>query len=136
MIGNMVGQVTEDATLQIIPQAKAKPVRPSLTPLNGAVITNFQPNASGNGYILSYTKDGQTFKVDYSWTPTGVYTYHFISPTGTVTETVATGTVTAATVTAPAITAAVVAAEGPSTGWIASSAAAAAWASLTANSDN
>ncbi len=87
MIGNMVGQVTEDATLQIVPQPKAKPVRPSLTPLNGAVITGFQPNGSGNGYILTYTRNGETFQVDYSWTPTGVYTYNFISPTGTTTET-------------------------------------------------
>ena len=87
MIGNMVGQVTEDSTLQIVPQARAKPVRPSLTPLNGATITDFQPNGNGNGYILTYTRNGQTFQVDYSWTPTGVYTYKFISPTGTTTET-------------------------------------------------
>ena len=87
MIGNMVGQVTEDATLQIIPQAKATPVRPSLTPLNGATITDFQPNSTGNGYILTYTKGGQTFSVDYSWTANGIYTFHFISTTGTTTET-------------------------------------------------
>lgn len=31
MIGNMVGTVTEDATMQIIPQAAAKGVRPALT---------------------------------------------------------------------------------------------------------
>jgi hypothetical protein len=30
MIGSMVGKVTEDATMQIIPQATATPVRPSL----------------------------------------------------------------------------------------------------------
>lgn len=87
MIGNMVGQVTEDATMQIIPQAKAMPVRPWLTPLSGATITGFQPNSTGNGYILTYTRNGQTFKVDYSWTPGGVYTYNFISPSGTTTET-------------------------------------------------
>ncbi len=87
MIGRMVGQVTEDATLQIIPQPKATPVRPSLTPLSGAVITNFQPNAGGNGYILTYTRNGQTYQVDYSWTNAGVYTYRFISPAGTTTET-------------------------------------------------
>lgn len=87
MIGNMVGQVTEDATMQIIPQAKATPVRPSLTPLNGATITGCVPNGNNNGYILSYTKDGQNYSVDYSWTPGGVYTYHFIAPTGTTTQT-------------------------------------------------
>lgn len=87
MIGNMVGKVTEDATLQIIPQAKAKPVRPSLTPLNGATITDFQPNGTGTGYTLTYNRNGETFQMDYSWTSTGVYTYNFISPTGTTTET-------------------------------------------------
>jgi hypothetical protein len=86
MIGNMVGEVTEDNTLQIIPQAKATPVRPSLTPLNGAVITNCEPNGSDNGYILTYTRGGNTFMVDYSWTPNGHYTYRFISPTDTITE--------------------------------------------------
>lgn len=87
MIGRMVGQVTEDATLQIVPQPGAQPVRPSLTPLNGATITGFQPNGSGNGYILNYTRNGQTYQVDYSWTPAGVYTYRFISPNGTTMET-------------------------------------------------
>jgi hypothetical protein len=87
MIGNMVGQVTEDATTQIIPQAKATPVRPSLTPLTGATITDCTPNAAGNGYTLTYTRNGQTYKVEYSWTIHGVYTYNFISPTGTITET-------------------------------------------------
>jgi hypothetical protein len=85
MIGNMVGQVTEDTTMQIIPQAAAHPVRPSLTPLTGAVITDCQPNGP-NGYILTYTKDGQTYKVDYNWTANGKYTFNFISPTGTTTE--------------------------------------------------
>lgn len=87
MIGAMVGQVTEDSMQQIIPQAKATPVRPSLTPLSGATITNCIPNTTGNGYILTYTRNGQTYQVDYSWTPTGIYTYNFISPTGTTTET-------------------------------------------------
>lgn len=87
MIGNMVGQVTEDATLQIIPQSKATPIRPSLTPLNGAVITDLHPNGGNNGYVLTYTRNGQTYQVDYNWTNSGVYTYNFISPTGTTTET-------------------------------------------------
>ena len=87
MIGNMVGQVTEDATLQIVPQSKATPVRPSLTPLSGATITGFQSNGGGNGYKLTYTRNGQEYQVDYNWTNNGVYTYQFIAPTGTVTET-------------------------------------------------
>lgn len=87
MIGNMVGKVTEDATLQIVPQPRANPVRPSLTPLTGATITDCTPKAANNGYVLTYTRNGQTYKVDYDWTNSGGYTYRFISPTGTTTET-------------------------------------------------
>ena len=86
MIGKMVGQITEDNTMQIIPQAAAHPVRPSLTPLNGATITGCVPNATNNGYTLSYTRSGITYYVDFSWTPNGHYTYNFISPTDTVVE--------------------------------------------------
>lgn len=86
MIGNMVGQVTEDTTKQIIPQPHANPMRPALTPLQGAVITHCVPNGTNNGYILTYTRNGQTYYVDYSWTPNGQYTFNFISPTDTVTE--------------------------------------------------
>lgn len=77
MIANMVGQVTEDATHQIIPQPHAQPVRPSLTPLNGAVITNCIPNTSNNGYTLIYTVGANTDSVVYSWTSGGVYTFKF-----------------------------------------------------------
>ena len=77
MIGNMVGKVTEDSTLQIIPQASAKPVRPSGTPLKGAVITSCKPNKSGNGYTLIYTLAGATDSVEYSWNTNGVYTFNY-----------------------------------------------------------
>lgn len=86
MIGNMVGKVTEDSTLQIIPQARAFPVRPSLTPLSGATITGCIPNGTNNGYSLTYTRAGQNYSVDYSWTNTGSFTYNFVSPTGTTTS--------------------------------------------------
>ena len=96
MVGNMVGLVTEDATNQIIPQAQANPVRPGTNPLNGAVITSCVPNGTGNGYILSYTLSGQNYSVDYSWIAGGnpgpyTYTYNFISPSGTTTETYTNG---------------------------------------------
>lgn len=87
MIGNMVGKVTEDATLQIVPQSRANPVRPSLTPLTGAAITDCTPKTANNGYVLTYTRNGQTYQVDYEWTNGGVYTYRFVAPTGTTTET-------------------------------------------------
>ncbi len=86
MIGKMVGKVTEDNTLQIVPQASAKPVRPSLTPLNGATITDCTPNSTGNGYDLTYTRNGQTYMVNYFWTNNGKYTYNFIGPNGTTTS--------------------------------------------------
>jgi hypothetical protein len=85
MIANMAGVVTEDTTHQLIPQARAYPVRPSLTPLSGAVITNLTPNTP-NGYVLTYTLGGQNYQVAYSWTSTGHYTYNFINPTGTTTS--------------------------------------------------
>jgi hypothetical protein len=87
MIGKMVGAVTEDATLQIIPQAAAQPFRPAGAPLQGAVITSCLPNAANNGYTLIYTKAGATYSVQYSWTAAGVYTFNFINPGGTTTST-------------------------------------------------
>lgn len=87
MIGNMVGQVTEDATFQIIPQPNASPIRPAGTPLNGAVITNCQPNATNNGYTLTYTLSGNTDSIVYNWTAGGLYTFNFYTATGTTTST-------------------------------------------------
>ncbi len=86
MIANMAGQVTEDATHQIIPQAAAHPVRPSLTPLNGALITGCIPNSTNNGYKLIYTLNGQTDSIVYSWTSTGSYTFKYYTPTLTTTN--------------------------------------------------
>ncbi|MEI8193593.1 MAG: T9SS type A sorting domain-containing protein [Flavobacteriia bacterium] len=96
MVGKMVGVVTEDATYQIIPQPQASPVRPATNPLTGAVITSCVANGSGNGYILSYTLGGQTYSVDYNWNPGGnpgpyTYTFNFISPSGTTTQTYTNG---------------------------------------------
>jgi hypothetical protein len=86
MIGNMVGVVTEDATLQIIPQAAAKAVRPALTPLKGATITHNHPYPNGMGFKLTYTLGAEKDTVDYSWTANGDYTFKFITPAGTTTS--------------------------------------------------
>ena len=86
MIGNMVGTVTEDATMQIIPQAAAKGVRPALTPLKGATITHCHPYPNGNGFKLTYTLNTEKDTVDYSWTNNGDYTYKFITAAGTTTN--------------------------------------------------
>jgi hypothetical protein len=85
MIGQMAGVVTEDTTLQIIPQPAAKGVRPALTPLKGAVITGFHPNGS-NGYTLIYTLNGATDSVVYRWTSSGAYTYDFYTSSGKTTS--------------------------------------------------
>ena len=88
MIGNMVGQVTEDNTLQIIPQAAARPVRTSLQPLDGATIVNCQANANNNGYNLTYTIGSQNYQVNYNWADTtggnSKYNFRFIAPASTV----------------------------------------------------
>jgi hypothetical protein len=77
MIANMVGEVTEDNTNQLIPQAAAHPVRPSLTPLNGALINMCVPNAAGNGYTLGYLLNGQQDSIAYSWDNSGNYSFNY-----------------------------------------------------------
>jgi hypothetical protein len=79
MIARMAGEVVEDATNQLIPQAAAHPVRLSLTPLNGALINMCVPNSQGNGYTLGYMLNGQQDSVVYSWTSTGNYTFSFFT---------------------------------------------------------
>lgn len=85
MIGNMVGQVTEDTTLQIVPQPAAKGVRPALTPLKGAAITGFHANGT-NGYTLIYTLSGATDSVVYSWNTSGNFVYEFYTTSGKTTS--------------------------------------------------
>lgn len=87
MIGKMVGLVTEDSTFQIIPQPHANPIRPSGTPLNGAVITNCKPNTANNGYTLSYTLSGNTDSIVYNWNTSGLYTFKFYTIAGSTTST-------------------------------------------------
>ena len=84
MITNMVGQVTEDASLQIVPQAMAKSIRGgNLTPLSGALITSCVPNGTNNGYNLSYNlNDVSGYATNYSWNGS-VYTFNYVTPTGT-----------------------------------------------------
>jgi len=85
MIGNMVGKVTEDTTLQIVPQPVAKGVRPALTPLKGATITGFHANGN-NGYTLIYTLSGATDSIVYLWNTAGNFVYNFYSPAGKTTS--------------------------------------------------
>jgi len=86
MIGNMVGVVTEDANLQIIPQPQGNPVRnENWTPLAGALITSCVANAN-NGYNTAYTLNGVSgYATNYTATTAGVYTFQYVTPTGTTT---------------------------------------------------
>ncbi|MEI6021858.1 MAG: T9SS type A sorting domain-containing protein, partial [Bacteroidota bacterium] len=87
MIAKMVGQVTEDATHQLIPQPAATPVRPSLTPLSGALITSCKPNALNNGYTLKYLLNSVNDSIVYSWNNSGKYTFTYYNATGVSTNT-------------------------------------------------
>lgn len=87
MVAKIVGQVTEDTTHQLIPQSKAYAVRPALTPLNGALITNCNPNSSNNGYKLIYTLNNVVDSVVYSWDLAGHYTFKFYTVSGLTTNT-------------------------------------------------
>ena len=88
MIGNMVGQVTEDATFQIIPQPSAQPVRnENWTPLGGALITSCVLNSTSNGYNTAYNLNGISgYATNYSWSGS-TYTFKYVTPTGTTTTT-------------------------------------------------
>ena len=84
MIGNMVGVVTEDANLQIIPQPQGNPIRnENWTPLPGALITSCVANAN-NGYNTAYTLNGVSgYATNYTATAAGLYTFQYVTPTGT-----------------------------------------------------
>jgi hypothetical protein len=86
MIGRMAGVVTEDSTHQIIPQSRAKGVRPSGTPLNGAAIVGFEAFPGGRSYAMHYTLGGQNYAWIYNWNQAVTqYTFRYCSPTDTTT---------------------------------------------------
>jgi len=86
VVGSMKGKVTLDPSTpapenQIIPQAFTSPLRPALTPLNGASITAFSaPTATS--YLLTYKIGAKTGTVQYSWTNANVYTFTFTDVDG------------------------------------------------------
>jgi hypothetical protein len=87
MIARMAGEVTEDNTHQLVPQAAAHGIRPALTPLNGALITACTPNASYTGFNLTYVRNGQTDSIVYTWTPSQAFTFRFYTAgNGTFTQ--------------------------------------------------
>ena len=86
VVGSMKGKVNLDPSTpapenQIIPQAFSNPLRPALTPLNGASITAFSaPTASS--YLLTYKIGTKTGSVQYSWTTANLYTFTFTDVDG------------------------------------------------------
>jgi hypothetical protein len=83
MIGKMVGVVTEDATLQIVPQPQGNPVRTeNWGPLGNALITSCVAN-SNNGYNTAYTLNGTAgYATNYTATAAGLYTFTYVTPSG------------------------------------------------------
>jgi hypothetical protein len=88
MIATMRGKVTSDPATtapenQILPQASAKPIRPPLTPLNGAKIITFSA-PSATSYSLEYQVNSKSGFVNYNWVGTK-YNFTFIDTNGTTT---------------------------------------------------
>jgi len=90
VIGAMRGKVTIDPTTsapenQVSPQAFASPIRPALSPLNGAIIDDFS-STSSNAYLLNYHIGSKFGTVKYNWNTTGLYTFTFTDINGNQTS--------------------------------------------------
>jgi hypothetical protein len=86
VVGAMRGKVTLDPSTpapenQILPQAFAKPARPSTNPLNGAAITNFVSTGT-NAYLLTYKIGAKFGYVAYSWDASNKFTYTLTDTSG------------------------------------------------------
>jgi hypothetical protein len=86
----MRGKVTIDPTTsapenQVSPQAFASPIRPALSPLNGAIIDDFS-STSTNAYLLTYHIGSKSGTVKYNWNTTGLYTFTFTDINGNQTS--------------------------------------------------
>ena len=89
VIGAMRGKVSLDPATpapenQILPQAFSSSVRPALTPLSGATITDFSAPTSSS-YNLTYKIGSKTGSVNYSWNTSGLFTFNFTDVNGTQT---------------------------------------------------
>lgn len=79
--GGFHGEVVEREG-QVDPQPRARPVRPSLTPLRGARITAFSADESARKYELGYTVGGRPGSVAYEQSAEGVWTFLYRHPDG------------------------------------------------------
>lgn len=85
VIGSMRGKVSTDPATpapenQILPQAFTNSVRPALTALKGARITNFE-TLSPTAYVLTYSLNAKNYTVKYSWV-NSTYTFVFTDGEG------------------------------------------------------
>jgi hypothetical protein len=85
VIGSMRGKVSTDPATpapenQILPQAFTNSVRPALTALKGARITNFE-TLSPTAYVLTYSLNSKNYTVKYSWV-NSTYTFVFTDGEG------------------------------------------------------
>ncbi|OJJ22338.1 hypothetical protein BKI52_06545 [marine bacterium AO1-C] len=91
-MANLVGQVNltqtqdgQNTVYEIIPQPTTQGARPSTDPLSGNLeITNFSSTGT-NAYELTYRLNNETYRINYSWNASNVYTYIFTKPDGTST---------------------------------------------------
>ncbi|WP_108801938.1 YHYH protein [Aquimarina sp. Aq107] len=88
-IAGMRGEVMLDPNTtapedQIFPQAMTQEVRPALTPLAGAEITEFT-STGVNAYSLQYQIGADIYYTNYSWDESGLYTYEYVDSDGNVT---------------------------------------------------
>lgn len=77
--GGFYGQVVEREG-QVDPQPRAEPVRPSLPPMQGAKITQFEK--SGKSSLLTYDVKGKTGTVRFTETENGAIEFVFTDPSG------------------------------------------------------
>lgn len=82
--GGFHGEVVERGG-QVDPQPRANPVRPDTRPLRGAKITGFEQPKAGN-YSLTYTVNGETYKINYALQTNGAYKFDYVDAQGRVTS--------------------------------------------------
>ncbi len=79
--GGMRG-VVEVRDDQIDPQPRATPIRPSLPPLRGAKIVDFERDDEQKMYRVIYERDGKKESVRYSQKQDGSYSFVFVDGNG------------------------------------------------------
>lgn len=71
---------------QVDPQPRARPVRPDLPPLRGAVITGFTASPDDREFALRYAIGGKQGTVSYGSLGDGSWKFRFVDPNGSSRE--------------------------------------------------